>query len=76
MTAFAIGKLQGGWSINQVDARIREMLAAEQWPTPAPIGSICRNFSFQLASSGLASFGFLKKSRIITIETPPTGRFI
>lgn len=35
MTAYAIGKLQGGWSHDQVAASIREMLAAEQWPASA-----------------------------------------
>ena len=35
MTAFAIGKLQGGWSQDQVAASIQEMLAAEGWPQPA-----------------------------------------
>ena len=35
MTAYAIGKLQGGWSQDQVAAGIREMLAAERWPQSA-----------------------------------------
>lgn len=35
MTAYAIGKLQGGWSRDQVAAGIREMLAAERWPESA-----------------------------------------
>ena len=35
MTAYAIGKLRGGWSQEQVAASIREMLAAEGWPEPA-----------------------------------------
>ena len=35
MTAYAIGKLHGGWSRGQAVASIREMLAAEQWPAQA-----------------------------------------
>ena len=32
MTAYAIGKLHGGWSQDKVAAGIREILAAEGWP--------------------------------------------
>lgn len=35
MVAYATGKLQGGWTTDQVEASIRETLATEQWPAPA-----------------------------------------
>ncbi|KAF2652443.1 hypothetical protein K491DRAFT_718954 [Lophiostoma macrostomum CBS 122681] len=35
MVTYAIGKLQGGLSREQVAANIREMLAAEKWPALA-----------------------------------------
>jgi hypothetical protein len=41
-----------------------------------PGRSMCSNFSFKVASTGLAALGALKKKRTIAAATPPIGRLI
>jgi hypothetical protein len=41
-----------------------------------PGKSICRSFSFKVASWGFAVLGVWKKRRIIPAEAPPIGRLI
>jgi hypothetical protein len=54
MVAYAIGKLQGGWTTEQVEASIRETLAKEQWPTQA-IEATVRQVGIQVQEKNKAS---------------------
>jgi hypothetical protein len=41
-----------------------------------PRGSICRNFSVQVALAGMAVLGVEKKKKMMAAETPPMGRLM